>query len=101
MVELGDAMIISHGPGSRQAANQDRSPVRARLERSLPRETPAACIPRSAWSFKREAQEALLSYVRDGGLRVPVERELPFENLPEGLEALASGAAAGKWVLSL
>ncbi len=52
-------------------------------------------------AFKCHAQEALLSHLREGGLRVPVERELPFEKLPEGLEALAAGSASGKWVLSL
>ena len=52
-------------------------------------------------AFRCEAQQTLLSHVREGALRVPVERELPFEKLPDGLEALAGGAATGKWVLSL
>ncbi|MGH0028865.1 MAG: NADPH:quinone oxidoreductase family protein [Myxococcota bacterium] len=51
-------------------------------------------------AFRREAQRELLAHRERGALRVPVDRVLSFDALPEGLTALARGRARGKWVLS-
>lgn len=50
-------------------------------------------------AFKQEAQDALLAHWRAGRLRVPVDAELPFESLPEGLARLAGGGVMGRLVL--
>jgi NADPH2:quinone reductase len=50
---------------------------------------------------RQEAQTALLSYVRDGSLCVPIGRTIDFDALPEGLEALAARSASGKWVVCI
>ena len=50
-------------------------------------------------AFKEEAQAALMALVEEGTLRVPVERVVPFDELPHALAALARGGARGKWVV--
>lgn len=51
--------------------------------------------------FKLGAQERLLEHHAAGRIRVPIDRELPFESLAEGLEQLARGEVRGKLVLSI
>jgi NADPH2:quinone reductase len=51
--------------------------------------------------FKLGAQERLLEHHAAGRIRVPIDRELPFENLPEGLEMLARKEVRGKLVLAV
>lgn len=51
--------------------------------------------------FKTGAQEQLIAHHAAGRIRVPVDRELPFESLPDGLELLAQGSVRGKLVLSV
>ena len=50
--------------------------------------------------FKLNAQERLLDHYGAGRIRVPIDHELPFEKLPQGLELLARGEVRGKLVLS-
>jgi NADPH2:quinone reductase len=52
-------------------------------------------------AFKEQAQAWLCAQWRAGALRVPIARSLPFEALPEGLEALAEGSVRGRWVLNV
>ena len=51
--------------------------------------------------FKQGAQERLEAHYSAGRIRVPIDRELPFESLPDGLEQLARGEVRGKLVLSV
>jgi NADPH2:quinone reductase len=50
-------------------------------------------------SLRLAAQQELVAHHARGEIRVPVERELAFEALPEGLEQLARGEVRGKLVL--
>ena len=52
-------------------------------------------------AFKEQAQTRLEAWLRAGELRVPVARTLPFEALPQGLEALAAGGLTGRLVLEI
>ena len=52
-------------------------------------------------AFKAEAQARLEGWLRDGRLRVPLSRTVPFEELPAGLEALAAGGMTGRFALSV
>lgn len=51
--------------------------------------------------FREAAQRELLDLHGRGAIRVPLQRDLPFETLPEGLEVLARGGVLGKLVLSV
>jgi NADPH2:quinone reductase len=50
-------------------------------------------------AFREGAQRALLDLHGRGAIRVPVQQELPFEALPEGLEGLGRGEVLGRLVL--
>lgn len=50
-------------------------------------------------AFKQRAQDALMDLHARAEIRVPIHAEYPFEDLPEALEALASGQVRGKAVL--
>jgi NADPH2:quinone reductase len=50
-------------------------------------------------AFRLDAQRALIEHVREGRLRVPVQRIFPFDALPEALAALEAGDVCGKLVL--
>jgi len=50
-------------------------------------------------AFKEKAQAALLDHYRRGALRVPLQRVVPFEGLPAGLDELDAGRVLGKSVL--
>ncbi|HEX5068548.1 MAG TPA: NADPH:quinone oxidoreductase family protein [Myxococcota bacterium] len=52
-------------------------------------------------AFKAEAQARLEAWLRDGRLRVPLSRTVPFAELPAGLEALAAGGMTGRLALSV
>ena len=52
-------------------------------------------------AFKAEAQARLEGWLRDGRLRVPLSRTVPFAELPAGLEALAAGGMTGRFALSV
>jgi NADPH2:quinone reductase len=52
-------------------------------------------------AFKAEAQARLEGWLRDGRLRVPLARTVPFEELPAGLEALAAGGMTGRIAMSV
>jgi NADPH2:quinone reductase len=52
-------------------------------------------------AFKAEAQQRLEAWLRAGLLRVPLARNVPFESLPAGLEALAAGGMMGRMALSV
>jgi NADPH2:quinone reductase len=50
--------------------------------------------------FKLAAQEALVAHYAAGALRVPIQRVVPFEALPDALAELAAGGVMGKLVLA-
>ena len=52
-------------------------------------------------AFKAEAQARLEGWLREGRLRVPLSRTVPFAELPAGLEALAAGGMTGRFALSV
>jgi NADPH2:quinone reductase len=52
-------------------------------------------------AFKEKAQAQLEGWLREGSLRVPLARTVPFESLPAGLEALAAGGMTGRIALSV
>jgi NADPH2:quinone reductase len=51
--------------------------------------------------FRQGAQDRLLEHHAAGRIRVPIDREVPFAQLPDGLEQLARGEVRGKLVLTL
>lgn len=51
-------------------------------------------------ALRLEAQRSLLEHFGRGEIRVALQRTLPFESLPEGLEQLARGAVIGKLALA-
>jgi NADPH2:quinone reductase len=51
--------------------------------------------------FKLAAQEALMRHYGQGRIRVPIHASHPFRDLPAALEALETGAVAGKSILDL
>ncbi|MDH4016946.1 MAG: NADPH:quinone oxidoreductase family protein [Actinomycetota bacterium] len=52
-------------------------------------------------AFRLDAQRRMLDLHARGELRVPVDRVIPFERLPDGLERVASGEALGKVVVAM
>lgn len=51
--------------------------------------------------FREGAQQRLVEHHAAGRIRVPIDREVPFHDLPNGLEELARGSVRGKLVLSV
>jgi len=52
-------------------------------------------------NFREEAQEQLIEHHTAGRIRVPIDREVPFEKIADGLEELARGSVRGKLVLTV
>ena len=50
-------------------------------------------------AFKQKAQDTMMEHYEAGRLRVPLHREIAFDDLPAGIEELARGGVLGKSVL--
>jgi len=51
-------------------------------------------------AFNQKAQDAMMEHYATDTLRVPLHREIPFSDLPEGIDELARGGVLGKSVLA-